>query len=108
MNSIIEAQITLKEEVEKEIDRCKKDPHYMYLNYFLLEGKPPQFKEEDKVFFDIWQKLLDKDNKLIRGIIDLKGGRGRRQNITLDEAEILAFENWRKNNKPKTRRRNKI
>lgn len=37
MNSIIEAQITLREEQEKEIERCK-DPLYFYENYIIING----------------------------------------------------------------------
>ena len=38
MNSIIEAQITLKEEQEKEIEKCK-NPLYFYENYILIQSK---------------------------------------------------------------------
>jgi len=38
MNSIIEAQITLKEEINKEIERCK-NPLYYYENYCHIEEK---------------------------------------------------------------------
>lgn len=100
MNSIIEAQVTLREEQEKEIQRCRDNPHYMYLNYFLVNGEPPKFREQDVEFFSYWKK-----NSNIIGIIDLKGGRSRRYPISLDEEETKAFEEWRKNNKPKTRRR---
>lgn len=106
MNSIIEGQITFEEEVIKEIQRCKEDLHYMYLNYYIIDGKLPENREEDKVLFDYWKKIQDNPN--ILGVIDLKLGRHRNTNPTLNEAETKAFEEWRKNNKPKTRRRNNI
>lgn len=43
MNSVIEAQITLKEETEKELERCKDIDYFMQNHYSTL---PEEQKEE--------------------------------------------------------------
>lgn len=35
--------------------RCLNDPHYFYLNYFLVDGLPP--KKMPKEEFDYWWNL---------------------------------------------------
>lgn len=40
--SVIDAQVTLLEEVEKEIERCK-DPIYWYNTYWIVNGQFMKF-----------------------------------------------------------------
>ena len=47
MNSIIEAQETLDEEIIKELERCK-DIVYVYENYYLVNGKKPIVRDIDR------------------------------------------------------------
>lgn len=44
--SIIEAQITLEEEFQKEIERCKEDPYYFMMNYVTFNGEKPKINRE--------------------------------------------------------------
>lgn len=46
MNSIIEAQITLKEETRKELERCS-DLGYVYENYFHVYNEPVVIRDVD-------------------------------------------------------------
>lgn len=38
-NSIIEAQLTLQEEQDKEIERCWNSPYYYFTTYYTIDGK---------------------------------------------------------------------
>lgn len=48
MNSIIEAQIELKEQQALEKERCK-DPVYFYEHYVTINGKKPSFYQIEEM-----------------------------------------------------------
>lgn len=58
MNSVIEAQITLEDETNKEIERCRNDPYYLYINYCKIlvngiETIPGITREQFEYYSDI-------------------------------------------------------
>ena len=63
--SVIDAQVELSDCIQEEIQRCKNDPHYFYLNYSLVDGKATKYREADKHLFDMYQKAFDEDKGLL-------------------------------------------
>lgn len=47
MNSIIEAQIELKEQIDLEFKKCKEDPYYFFLNHWLVNNKLVEFPKRN-------------------------------------------------------------
>lgn len=45
-----------------EVERCK-DPHYFYLNYYLVNGNKPRIREIDKQIFKEYEGRIDKTGK---------------------------------------------
>lgn len=65
MNSVIEAQLELKEAVTNEINRCLDDVHYFYLNYYRINGEKPILSELDKMRLNKVMKLYKSNQPII-------------------------------------------
>lgn len=71
-NSIIEAQETLREETEKEIERCK-DYRYFYKNYYSISGRPSTITDTIKYIINRveYDRDIRRDIENIEGVIEL-------------------------------------
>lgn len=67
-NSIIESQITLEEETNKEIDRCIDSAYYFYTNYLTFNNKKATTRLTEKEFNEYF-----KENRI--DLIDIRKDR---------------------------------